>query len=93
MSPLDARARRLHGVGVVVSNRLASGTGLLGDFRGSSQQYQTGPIRIDWSEAPEVAEGETAFEHNQLVFRCEGRFNIAVTRPDGFLAITMAEAS
>lgn len=96
---VDRMARRLHGVPVLVTNRIAATFGLLGDFAGSSEQRQTGDIRIDWSEAvydPDkfgVGDGGTAFEANQVVFRTEGRWAINVKRPDGFLQIDLGPFS
>ncbi len=90
-SPVDGMTRTLWGVPVVVSTSLANGTALLGDFRGSASLFYTGQPRLDWSENTyDSVAGATDFERNFLRFRAEGRFGFAVTRPTGFVSITIA---
>lgn len=90
-SPVDGMTRTLWGVPVVVSTSLANGTALLGDFRGSASLFYTGQPRLDWSENTyDSMAGATDFERNFLRFRAEGRFSFAVTRPTGFVSITIA---
>ncbi len=90
-SPVDGMTRTLWGVPVVVSTSLANGTALLGDFRGSASLFYTGQPRLDWSENTyDSVAGATDFERNFLRFRAEGRFGFAVTRPSGFVSITIA---
>ncbi len=90
-SPVDGMTRTLWGVPVVVSTSLTNGTALLGDFRGSASLFYTGQPRLDWSESTyDSVAGATDFERNFLRFRAEGRFGFAVTRPTGFVSITIA---
>ncbi len=90
-SPVDGMTRTLWGVPVVVSTSLTNGTALLGDFRGSASLFYTGQPRLDWSENTyDSVAGATDFERNYLRFRAEGRFGFAVTRPTGFVSITIA---
>jgi len=90
-SPVDGMTRTLWGVPVVVSTSLSNGTALLGDFRGSASLFYTGQPRLDWSENTyDSVAGATDFERNFLRFRAEGRFGFAVTRPTGFVSITIA---
>ncbi|MDP8904493.1 MAG: phage major capsid protein [Chloroflexota bacterium] len=90
----DAMQRRLYGVPVPVSNAIANGTGLLGAFSSSSELGTTQEVRIDWSEqvydpnAFGAGDGASDFERNLIRFRAEGRWGLAITRPDGFVRIT-----
>jgi HK97 family phage major capsid protein len=87
--PVDAARQRLWGIPVVVSTAIAVGTGLLCDFAGSTVAVEREGVRIDWSEAVEGSvAGHTAYETNELVFRGEGRFDFAVTRPRGVCTMT-----
>lgn len=82
--PVDAARQSLWGFPVTISAAVGADTAILGDFGGSVVLFQRDGIRVDWSDAP-VAAGTSAFEKNQLVFRCEGRFGLAVTRPAAFI--------
>lgn len=98
LSPLDRTAKRLHGLPVVTSNAVADNTGILGDFRGASVLYRTGPIMVDWSDAiyrADLGDGNpgTDFERNMLTFRAELRARLALLRPAGFVQLDLAEAS
>lgn len=101
MSPLDSVSRRLHGLGVVVSNAVPADGGILGDFTERSiLLYRTGPIRIDWSEnlyrsAADMGDGNpgTDFERNMLAFRAEMRAKVALLIPAAFLSLDLAEPS
>lgn len=87
--PVDAARQRLWGVPVVTSMAIAMGTGLLCDFAGSTVAVEREGVQIDWSEAVEGSvSGVTAFESNELIFRGEGRFDFAVTRPRGVVTMT-----
>ena len=96
-SPVDAMARRLWGVGVVVSNSMPADTGLLGAFKAGSVLYQTGGIRIDFSEnvyRADLGDGQpgTDFEANQISFRAEGRWGIGILLPAAFVSIDLPAA-
>ena len=90
-SPLDATARRLHGLGVVVSNAIPANTALVGDFLtpGYITLHRTGNLRIDWSEnifREDLGDTDpgTDFERNMIVFRAEMRAMLAIGKPAAF---------
>lgn len=97
-SPADAMARRLWGVPVMVSNGIAAGTGILGDFATSAVLRVTEQARVDWSEnvfdpnALGAGVGASDFERNLIRFRAETRVAIAVLRPIGFVALDLTAA-
>jgi HK97 family phage major capsid protein len=82
--PIDQARMSLWGVPVVTSTVIPTGFALLGDFRGSAVIFEREGVNVSWSDAP-VSAGTSAFEKNQLVFRCEGRWGLAVLRPAGFV--------
>lgn len=83
-APTDEVRRSLFGYPVIVSNAVVEGTALLGDFRESAALFNTDGVRIDWSEAGDL------FTHNEIQFRAEGRFNVAVYRPFAFVKIVLS---
>jgi HK97 family phage major capsid protein len=85
-SPIGAMERSLWGVPVVVSTAVAANVAILGAWDTSSILFVTQDATVDWSEASyEVATTSTDFQRNMVRFRAEGRWNIAVTRPLGFV--------
>lgn len=92
--PVERAARRLWSAPVVVSTAVTAGTGYLLDL-GSVELRIREDARIDWSEAvydPDrfgTGDGGTAFEANEVVFRAEGRFGFAVTRPAGVVEVDL----
>jgi HK97 family phage major capsid protein len=82
--PIDQARMSLWGVPVVTSSVIPTGFALLGDWKGSAVIYEREGVRVDWSDAV-TAGGATGFETNTLVFRAEGRWGLAVTRPAGFV--------
>ncbi|MQA13701.1 MAG: phage major capsid protein [Pseudonocardiaceae bacterium] len=97
-APVDRAARRLWSLPVALSTTVPVGTGYLADFAGSTQLRVREDARIDWSENiydPDrfgAGDGGSLFEANQIVFRCEGRFGFAVTRPAGVVSIDLTAA-
>lgn len=92
MTPLDAMSRRVFGVTVLVTNAVANGTGWLGAFRDGSFLVIREEARVDWTEAGYSAGPPISsdFEKNEIRFRAEMRAGFAVTRPAGFVKITIA---
>lgn len=82
--PVDSTARSLWGVPVVVSTSVAANTGILG-YWPAAYLASRGPIDIAWSE--NVSDD---FERNQVRWRVEGRFGLAVTAPSAFVSIALA---
>lgn len=92
MSPMDLMTRRVFGVNVLVSTAATNGTAWLGAFRDGAFLVIREEARIDWSEAaynvgPPIS---SDFERNLIRFRAEMRVGFAVTRPAGFVKITIA---
>ena len=96
-NPIEPLRRALFGLPVLVTNAIAEGTAVCGDFRGSSVLYVTQEAQVDWSENVfDPAFGGTGasdFERNVLRFRAEMRAAIAVTRPVGFVEVDLAVGS
>lgn len=90
--PIDRARRTLWGYPVVTTTAMAAGSALLGDFAGSVAIREREDVRIDWSEAVTV-DGVSAFERNQVVFRAEGRWGLAVMRPSAFVEANLAAGS
>lgn len=90
--PVDRARRRLWGLPVALSTGLTAGVGLLVDFAGSTALFEREKVAIDWSEAT-VVDGTSAFEKNLVVFRAEGRWGFAVTRPAGIVELDLGAGS
>jgi HK97 family phage major capsid protein len=89
--PVDRARRSLWGYPVTTSTVLDDDVAILGDWKGSARVYEREGVRVDWSDAP-VSGGTTAFEKNQIVFRAEGRWGLAVLRPAAFIVTELAVA-
>jgi HK97 family phage major capsid protein len=87
-APVDAMREALWGIPVVVSNAIAEGTVLLGNFAGSALLFQTDGVRVDWSEGTyDSGSGATDWERNLIRARAEGRWEVAVTQSFAFIEI------
>ena len=89
----DALARRLYGLPVTVTNPVANGKALVGDFRGSALIYRTDMASISVHDShPRTVDTATVpdFRLNQVVFRAELRAEIGVIRPAGFVRVGAA---
>jgi HK97 family phage major capsid protein len=85
-TPVNPMAQSLFGIPVVVSTAVAANVAVVGAWDTSSVLFVTQDATVDWSEASyEVATTSTDFQRNMVRFRAEGRWNIAVTRPLGFV--------
>jgi hypothetical protein len=87
----DLYAHRLFGVPVMVTNSIAEGQCIVGDFAGSAAVYHTGGTLITIHDsAPREVDGVTVADYalNQLVFRAETRVKAAILRPAGFIQLS-----
>jgi HK97 family phage major capsid protein len=97
-SPVDAMRRSLFGVPVVVTTAMPVGTAVVGDWAHSSEFYTTEEGTIDWSESSVDPDGGGAgipasdWSRNLVRARAEGRFNVAWTRPTGFVVADLTAA-
>jgi len=82
--PVDQARMSLWGYPVVISAAVDNDVAVLGDWKGSVVLYQRDQLRVDWSDAPYVG-GNTLFQMNQVQFRAEGRWGLAVLRPKAFI--------
>lgn len=93
--PVDRARRQLWGYPVVPTTVVPGGTAILGDWRGSIEIKEREDVQITWSEGmydPDrfgVGDGGTAFEANQVNFRAEGRWGLAVLRPPAFVEVDL----
>jgi HK97 family phage major capsid protein len=78
--PVDTASQKLWGVPVVVSQALPIGTALAFDREALHGDVDTMGVDVRWSQ-----DYGTDFQLNQLRARCEGRFNISVTQPQGIV--------
>ena len=81
--PVDSATRRLWGTPVTVSTGVTAGTGYLLS-NGVAQVATDGRIDTEWSSAI----GDD-FQRNSVRLRCEGRFDLTVTRPMGVVKMTL----
>lgn len=91
--PIDRARRQLWGYPVVTSAIAPAGTSVLGDWRGSVEIREREDVTIDWSEAVPDEAGVTGFERNQVVFRAEGRWGLAVKRPAAVVEVDLEAGS
>ena len=100
--PIDRARRTLWGYPVDTSVLMTEGQALLGDWSPDSIEiHEREEVQIDWSEGAVVGfdtvEGEsvarTGFERNQVTFRAEGRWGLAVKRPGAFITGDLTEGS
>jgi HK97 family phage major capsid protein len=95
-TPVDSMRRSLFGVPVVSTNAMTAGSAIVGAWATSSEFYTTQDATIDWSEDSDDPDalgagvGAGDFERNLVRFRAEGRWNVAWTRPAGFVLATLA---
>ena len=93
--PIDRSARRLWGVPVVATPSCPPGVAWLADWAGSTKLFVREEAQLSWSEGlydPNLlgaGQGGNLFAVNELVFRVEGRFGFAVTRPTGVVKISL----
>jgi hypothetical protein len=82
--------QRLYSVAVEVSNSIAAGQALVGDFRTSAQLYRTGLAQLSFHDSqPREVDTEVMADYrlNQVVARSEMRAEIADLRPAGFIRL------
>lgn len=78
-----AQPAQLWGLPVAVTPTIASGTALVGDFRGSAQIFRKGGIRVEASNSH-----QDFFVKNLVAIRAEERLALAVYRPAAFGTVT-----
>ncbi|MFS3127478.1 phage major capsid protein [Nocardioides sp. Bht2] len=83
-SPLGGNPLAAWGLGVVLSNGMPAGTGLLMD-PDAVELMTDGQVSMDWNPF-------SGFAKNELVGRCEGRFGLKVTKPRSCVKLTMTAA-
>ncbi|WP_185973096.1 phage major capsid protein [Aeromicrobium piscarium] len=83
--PVDRAARTVWGTQVTLSTRLPQGTGVALDTQVVSVDYDSTGVKF---EAGTVGED---FLRNQIRFRNEGRFGVAVYQPAGVVQITLSD--
>ena len=84
VGPVDQRARSLWGYPVALSSSMTAGVALLGDFAGSIELRVSDEAHVDWSE--NVSDD---YLKNQVRWRCEGDFGLAITRPYAFCTVDL----
>lgn len=81
-SPIDRAARRLWGVPVALTIKVAQGSGvLLAD--GAAQVVADRKLNMQWGRVGDD------FSHNLIRARYEGRFGVEVFRPSGIVKMTL----
>ena len=94
--PVDRANRRLWGLPVAVSLGVTEGVAYLTNWSNALKLWEREAIRIDWSEVftRSITVGEddfdkTGFETNEIKFRCEGRFQLEVSRPSAIVEVNL----
>jgi HK97 family phage major capsid protein len=72
------------GMPVVLTTAIAAGQGVVFD-PSAVVLYTDGNVRVEWDSS-------VGFSTNELTARCEGRFGVAVTRPDRIVSVDMSAA-
>jgi HK97 family phage major capsid protein len=93
-APIDRQRRMLWGVPVVPSVATPEDTLLL-FHKSAVELFEREAITIDWSENTiSIIDGSPVsdFTRNLIRFRCEGRYCLAIYRPEGIVEIVTAEA-
>ena len=95
--PVDRAKRQLWGLPVALTLAVPAGTAVLADWNSAVELHEREQVRIDWSEiftTPATVEyvemQKTGFETNQVKFRCEGRFGLAVNRPTAIVEVSLS---
>ena len=93
-APIDRQRRMLWGVPVVPSVAVPEDTLLL-FHKSAVELFEREGVTIDWSENTiSLIDGSPVsdFTRNLIRFRCEGRYCLAIYRPEGIVEIVTAEA-
>lgn len=94
-APIDRQKRQLWGVPVVPSVAVPEGTLLL-FHKSALQLYEREGVIVDWSENTiSIVDGSPVsdFTRNLIRFRCEGRWALAIYKPDAIVEILLEEGS
>jgi len=82
--PIEQASRRLWGFPVVPVISQAPGTGWLVATDAVSLGIDTQGVRVDWSDTGD------SFAKNQLIARCEARYNLLAYRPLGVVKVALS---
>lgn len=82
--PVDATARKLFGVPVVVVPTMAANTAYIITEGALVIKHDGAGVRIDWGTL------DDSFARNQVLGRAEGRFDLAALRPAGIVEVALA---
>lgn len=83
-APLDAVERRLWGVRVALTTAVPVGTAVTMG-QDAAAIYHDGSVKLDWDTS-------TGFKRNTVDARMEGRYALAVARPDAIVVSTLTGA-
>jgi HK97 family phage major capsid protein len=90
--PVDRANRKLWGLPVLVTPNVTENTAYLGAFKTALKLWEREGVTIDWSETFHTTDNGadvTGFETNQIMFRCEGRFQLEVARPGAIVEVSL----
>lgn len=91
--PVNRSERKLWGLPVLVTPGVTEGTAYLASFKTAVKLWEREGVRLDWSETFHTTDNGadvTGFETNQIMFRCEGRYQIETARPGAIVEVTLA---
>ena len=94
--PVDRANRRLWGLPVDTSTIMTTGQALLADWSSDTVEIREREgITLEWSEGGIVGmDGDTAvsgWQRNQVQWRAEGRWGLAVKRPGAMIDVTLVD--
>lgn len=81
--PIDVTARTVWGCPVVVVPGLTAGVGYIVGQDAVTLSTDNSGVRIEWGTPGD------SFTRNQIVARCEGRFNLDVVKPHGIVSLDL----
>jgi HK97 family phage major capsid protein len=93
--PVDRANRKLWGLPVLVTPNVTENTAYLGAFKTALKLWEREGVTIDWTDSfnTTISGSEvTGFQSNQIMFRCEGRFQLEVGRPGAIVEVALASS-
>lgn len=92
-APINRQTRQLWGVPVALTTALDEGTGLLFD-RQAVELYEHEGVQLTWSEnVVDAGTGKSDFVTNQIRWRAEGRWSLAIYQPSAIVEIALSAGS
>lgn len=92
-APINRQQRTIWSVPVALSTQIAQNTGLL-FHRRSVQLYEREAVELTWSENTyDSVTGYSDFQTNQIRWRAEGRWCLALYRPEAIVEIDFLNGS